>query len=242
MKRKYFVGTSGWSYKHWVGPFYSENIDSADFLSFYAETFDSVEVNNTFYKLPEKEVVESWRDRTPRNFLFAVKANRYITHMKNLKDAKKPVERLLQTVSLFKDKLGPILFQLPTRWHVNVQRLRAFLEVLPDDYMYVFEFRHKSWHQKRIYDLLIEANVALCIQDISGEFSPMIETADFVYIRFHGPEGKYKGRYQKNEIMEWSKRIKDWIKDDKTVYAFFNNDNQANAVYNAKELKSLLNI
>lgn len=240
MTGKCLIGTSGWSYGHWIGPFYPEDISADEMLPFYAENFVSVEINSTFYKLPDKEVVKSWRNQTPENFLFAVKANRYITHMKNLKDAEKPVERLIQTVVLLGDKLGPILFQFPTRWHVNLDRLKKFMRVLPEGYRYVFEMRHPSWYQKEVINVLRRANAALCIQDISGETSPLKDTADFMYIRFHGPEGKYQGRYQKNVIEKWGKQIKDWNKKDKTVYAYFNNDYQAHAIYNAKELKTLL--
>jgi uncharacterized protein YecE (DUF72 family) len=209
-------------------------------LPFYAETFDTVEINNTFYRLPNKDVVKNWRDASPDDFLFSVKANRYITHMKNLKEAEKPVERLTQTVALLGDKLGPILFQLPPQWHVNVDRLRSFVEVLPKRYRYVFEMRHNSWYQKKIFDTLRQANAALCIHDISGETSPAKDTSDFVYLRFHGPEGEYRGSYPTDVIEKWAKQIKAWNKRGKTVYGYFNNDYQAHAVHNAKTLRKLL--
>jgi uncharacterized protein YecE (DUF72 family) len=240
MAGKCFIGTSGWSYDHWIGPFYPVDVSGDAMLPFYAETFDTVEINNTFYRLPNKDVVKSWRDATPDDFLFSIKANRYITHMKNLKEAERPVERLTQTVALLGDKLGPILFQLPPQWHVNVDRLRSFVEVLPKRYRYVFEMRHNSWYQKKIFDTLRQANAALCIHDISGETSPTKDTSDFIYLRFHGPEGEYRGSYPTEVIETWAKQIKAWNKSGKTVYGYFNNDYQAHAVHNAKTLRKLL--
>jgi uncharacterized protein YecE (DUF72 family) len=240
MAGKCFIGTSGWSYEHWVGPFYPADISRDAMLPFYSENFGTVEINNTFYRLPRKDVVKSWRDETPDDFLFSVKANRYITHMKNLKDAKKPVERLMQIVALLEDKLGPILFQLPTRWHVNVDRLGTFVKALPKTYRYVFEMRHSSWYQKEVYSILRQVNAALCIQDISGGTSPVKDNADFVYVRFHGPEGKYGGSYPTDVIEKWAKEIRAWNKRGKTVHAYFNNDYRAHAVHNAKQLEKLL--
>lgn len=196
----FFIGTSGWAYDDWKGLFYPEDLSSDELLPFYAQNFGTVEINNTFYQLPEKEVVRAWRDKVPNDFLFAVKANRYITHMKNLKDAEKPVERLIDTVSLLEDKLGPILFQLPPRWHVDLKRLKNFTKTLPDGYTYVFEVRHPTWYQEEVYEILSQINAALCIQDISGEMSPIKDLADFIYVRFHGPEGTYQGRYPKGVI------------------------------------------
>ncbi len=231
------IGTSGWMYDHWKGPFYPEDMTSDEMLPFYTEVFDTVEVNNTFYQLPSKEKVRAWRDDSPEGFLFIIKANRYITHMKNLLDPEEPVNTLMERIEILGPKLGPILFQLPPQWNVNAERLASFLDVLPQGPRYAFEFRDKSWYREEIYDLLEEAEAAFCIHDHRDAPSPEKMTADFTYLRFHGPRGDYGGTYREEHLRQWADKVKSWEEAGRDVYAFFNNDMKGYAVENARQLR-----
>ncbi len=237
---KVHIGTSGWNYKHWLGPFYPEKMRVADMLRFYAEHFDTVEINATHYHLPSFKTLDSWRETVTDDFVFAVKASRYITHMKKLKAPRTSTKKFFVRVKRLEEKLGPILFQLPPRWHVNVERLERFLSALPTEYSYTFEFRDQSWNTKEVYDLLGKHKVALCFYHQTGYDSPMEITADFVYIRLHGTESKYGGSYPSTVLKEWAQRINRWRKDSKTVYFYFNNDPEGHAVKNAKTLQELV--
>lgn len=236
----HWIGTSGWMYDHWKGPFYPSDIETGAMLPTYAETFHTVEINNTFYQLPDAETVVSWCQRSPQDFLFAVKANRYITHMKNLLEPEDPVNNLLDRVSQLGDKLGPILFQLPPGWHVNEDRLASFIDVLPPSRRYAFEFRHPSWYAPEIYELLTSHNCAFCIHDHVDAPSPRETTADFIYLRFHGPDGQYGGRYTEDSLASWAAHIRTWQEEGRDVFAYFNNDAEGYAVENAKTLQARL--
>src|SRR5512146_1105960 len=206
---KVHIGTSGWHYKHWCGPFYAEKLPAAKMLEFYVRHFDTVELNNSFYKLPAVAAFRGWRDSTPPGFCFAVKASRFITHNKKLKDPENALQNFLPRAAELGPKLGPILFQLPPRWRVNVERLEEFLSVLPGRHHYVFELREPTWHSDRVYETLHRHNAALCIFHLAGFQSPVELTADFTYLRLHGPGGKYQGSYS-HELVEWAQRIRDW--------------------------------
>src|SRR5215211_6295706 len=190
-----YIGTSGWHYDHWKGPFYPSGLPEAALLEYYADRFGSAEINNSFYRLPEKKTLRRWREAVPEGFLFSVKASRYLTHMKKLKDPLEPLERLLDRVSVLETKLGPVLFQLPPRWRSNPERLQALLEILPENHRYAFEFRDPSWFDGEVYGLLAEHGAAFCVYDLDGRTSPKEVTADFAYVRLHGPDGPYRGRY-----------------------------------------------
>lgn len=234
------VGTSGWHYAHWRGPFYPEDAAPATYLRRYAETFRTVEVNHTFYELPEIADVERWRETVPEEFVFAVKASRYVTHMKKLEDPVEPVGRFLGRVEDLGPKLGPILFQCPPRWHRNADRLRAFLEVLPADHRYVFEFRDPSWWHPEVLSALEEAGIAFCLYDVAGEGPPRTVTADFLYVRFHGAARKYQGRYPRAALAGWAGAIHSWAAAGRDVYAYFNNDPEGHAVENAREFAEMV--
>lgn len=234
------IGTSGWNYKHWLGRFYAEKFPPNKMLGFYAQHFNTVELNNSFYHLPSVKSFETWRETTPDKFLFAVKGSRFITHMKKLKDPKPATEKFLAHAEKLDEKLGPILFQLPPRWRVNTERLSTFLEVLPREYRYAFEFREQSWFTDEVYRLLRDHNAALCIYHMTGYDSPHEITADFVYVRFHGTESTYGGSYSGKMLREWAARITKWQRQSKDVYAYFNNDPDASAILNAKTLQQLL--
>ena len=234
------IGTCGWHYPHWSGPFYPPDVDQRGFLRHYANQFRTVEINNTFYQLPDKETLLRWRETVPSDFLFAVKANRYITHMKKLKDSEEPLARMLEAVCVLGDKLGPILFQLPPRWHVNMKRLRSFLEVLPEQHRYAIEFRDRSWFDSWVYDLLREHEVAFCIHDLARQASPKVITSDVVYVRLHGPSGRYQGRYTQQMIARWAAAIWIWAREQRQIYCYFNNDVGGYATENALELQQTL--
>jgi len=239
MPCEFRIGTSGWHYGHWRGPFYPRDLPAARMLDFYARRFDSVEINNSFYRLPTAETFAAWRDAAPPGFLFAVKASRYLTHMKKLKEPEQGLERLLPRVEVLRKKLGPVLFQLPPFWDLNLDRLAAFLDALPRTHRYAFEFRHPAWHQAPVYELLARHNAAYCIYELAGFRSPVQVTAGFAYVRLHGPEGKYAGRYSPAALRFWARHIEEWRQRLKAVYVYFDNDQAGYAAPNAAELKAM---
>lgn len=240
MKGKIHIGTSGWHYPHWKKLFYPDDIGKDEWLHYYAGKLRCVEINNTFYKLPVVETLRSWSAHTPSGFIFAVKAWRVITHRKKLKGCRDAVDTFFELAATLKDKLGPVLFQLPPHWHCNTQRLREFLGLLPEDYRYTFEFRDPDWHNDEIYSLLTEHNAAFCIFELGDVRSPEVCTADFIYIRLHGPQGPYAGSYSARTLRRWAEKLTGWQAQGKDVYIFFDNDEAAYAVKNALLLDKLL--
>ncbi|MFW5837753.1 MAG: DUF72 domain-containing protein [Desulfovibrionaceae bacterium] len=234
------VGCSGYSYPHWKGPFYPEDLPDSRQLEFYAERFATLEVNNTFYNLPSEKTIEEWRSRTPEGFVFAVKASRYATHMKKLKEPEATLENFLPVVRGLGDKLGPVLFQLPPRWRFNAGRLASFLQVLPADLRCVFEFRDESWINDESLALLREHGAAFCIYELAGYASPREATADFVYVRLHGPGDAYQGRYEAQALSGWAGAASAWSRQGKDVFVYFDNDQDGFAALNAGELRDML--
>jgi uncharacterized protein YecE (DUF72 family) len=239
-KGKVYIGTSGWHYKHWVGPFYPEKTKPKEFMKFYLQYFKTVELNNPFYHLPSKETFIQWRKQTPKDFLFSVKASRYITHNKKLKDAGESLDFFLKNVTGLKEKLGPILFQLPPSWKFNEERFEKFLKILSKTYRFTFEFRNHTWYNDRAIELLKKYKVAFCIYELAGHISPLEVTANFVYIRLHGPGGKYQGSYDNKTLKKWAERINSWSKDGKDIYCYFDNDQAGYAAFNAEKLLQLI--
>jgi len=236
-----FIGTSGWSYKHWRGPFYPSGMTKGiEQLRFYAERFDTVEVNGTFYRLIEVETFRRWREETPPGFVFACKGSRYLTHMKRLKDAEQGIGRFFERVEALADKLGPVVFQLPGRFKPDRERLTGFLTALPKGHRYAFEFRDPRWFEPEILEALARQKVALCLYEFAGQDAPLEVTADFVYIRLHGPDGPYQGSYGDAALETWAQRIRAWAKQGLDVYCYFDNDDRAFAPKNALRLKELL--
>lgn len=235
------IGTSGWHYQHWRGPFYPEGCSAAKMLDHYVRQFDTVEINNSFYKLPNPETFSCWRQQTPKDFCFAVKASRFITHNKKLKDPENALQNFLPRAELLGEKLGPVLFQLPPKWNVNVERLDSFLSTLPHgkNRRYAFEFRNPTWLVPEVYDVLRRHNAAFCIFDLAGFETPLKITADWTYIRLHGPGGKYQGSYSASQLREWAARITAWTRKLRAIYLYFDNDQAAYAAQNALELKRL---
>jgi uncharacterized protein YecE (DUF72 family) len=235
------IGTSGFHYKHWKGPFYPQKTPASAMLNFYTQHFDTVELNNSFYRLPPVSAFDCWRDVTPESFVFAVKASRFITHNKKLKDPENAVDNLLTRAARLGHKLGPVLFQLPPKWRVNPERLRNLLEILPRDVRYAFEFRELSWMNSQVFRILREFNAAFCIYELAGYHSPLSTTADFAYVRLHGPEsGKYQGSYSEERLSQWARQIESWAKELKAIYVYFDNDQVGYAAANALRLREMV--
>ncbi len=239
MATVHHIGTSGWHYPHWRGRFYPPELPAREWLRFYARHFDTVELNNSFYRLPTPEAVRGWTRATPADFRFAIKGSRYITHMKKLADPKRSAAAFLDIARAFRRKRGPLLFQLPPHWRCNPERLAQFLKALPKSMECAFELRDPSWHEPEIYRLLRRHNAAFCLYELAGFATPVELTADFSYVRLHGPAYAYGGCYRAKELRDWAKRIRSWRRL-KRVYVYFDNDEAAYAVRNALELKALL--
>jgi|SRR5690606_39004460 len=242
MERKIHVGTSGWHYKHWVGTFYPEGIPAGDQLGHYLRDFAAVEINNSFYRVPQAKTFEEWNRAVPEAFIFAVKANRFFTHLKKLKVEKADVENFIDKVDRLGKKAGPILFQLPPNWKINVERLEEFLCKLPSHHRYTFEFRNSTWYQDDVYECLGRFNAAFCIYELAGHHSPLWVTADFVYTRLHGPGDKYQGSYSNEQLQEWASQCLQWQQTGKEVYVFFDNDEKGYAAHNARQLSKVLHL
>ena len=238
MTARIHIGTSGWHYPHWKDRFYPPDLPASQHLAYYAKHFDIVELNNTFYRLPSESAVLGWKKGSPAHFSFAVKGSRFLTHMKKLKDAEAGVERFFSRVDLLGSKFGPVLFQLPPHWTSDEDRLRSFLEILPRSHRYAFEFRDPSWNNPGILKLLERFRAAYCIFDLAGFQSPLALTADFTYLRLHGPGGRYQGSYDDSKLQTWAERLAGW--DLRAAYVFFDNDQAAYAVENALRLRSLV--
>jgi uncharacterized protein YecE (DUF72 family) len=234
------IGTSGWHYKHWCGPYYAEKLPASKMLACYYKDFDTVEINNSFYKLPNESTFAKWREDTPKNFCFAVKASRFITHMKKLKDPENALDNFIPRAEALKEKLGPILFQLPPHWPKNLQRLEEFLEALPRKHLYTFEFREPTWISEEVYDVLKKHNAAFCMYELNRFQTPDVLTTDWAYIRLHGPGGKYQGSYSSEQLGEWARKIAEWSSHLRAIYVYFDNDQAGYAVHNALELKRLV--
>lgn len=236
MSTEYIVGTSGWHYDHWRDRFYPMNLPKSRWLAFYAQHFRSVEVNNSFYRLPSEKAFSNWHDGTPAGFIFAVKASRIITHYRKLRNVEEPLTTFLGRARALKEKLGPILYQLPPSLARDDSLLEGFLSLLPKGVRHVVEFRHQSWYQTPVFRILRRHGVGYCIVSTPDFESPFVVTAPFAYIRFHGSTALYAGSYSHEEIDRWANRIHDGTHGAREVFAFFNNDAEANAVYNAQEL------
>ena len=234
------IGTSGWHYKHWLGNFYPRKFPASRMLAYYLEQFDTVEINNSFYMLPKVETLRCWREATPQNFEFAIKASRFITHNKKLKEPENALQNFLPRAEVLDETLGPILFQLPPKWRINLDRLAEFLDALPKYHRYTFEFREPSWLTAQVYDLLRRHNAAFCIYELGGFHSPIEITADWTYVRLHGPGDKYQGKYSPKALRCWADRIVQWNKQLKSIYVYFDNDQAGYAAANALELKKMV--
>lgn len=248
---KLYIGTSGWVYPHWEGIFYPEDLLSKDKLKYFSQHFKTAEINYSFYHLPRPSTYQNWYNQTPEDFLFAVKASRFITHIKRLKGVKTAWKTFLENTLHLKEKLGPILFQFPPSFKAteeNIKRLENFLKATRKrtlktmvlNVRFAFEFRHKSWCDEKIYKLLKKYNSAWVIADSPRYPLADVVTADFVYIRMHGSKVMFSSNYTKKELQDLAKKIKKWLKQGLDVYVYFNNDAMGYAVENAKSLRKMI--
>ena len=251
-KRKLYIGTSGWAYNHWIGIFYPKELPSKDRLKYFSSYFNTAEINYSFYHLPTESTYKKWYQETPKDFVFSVKASRFITHIKRLKGVKIAWKKFLQNALHLKEKLGPILFQFPPSFKAtneNIKRVEEFLEnsqrirekkfAKDSRVKLAFEFRHPSWCSQEIYKLLEKYNAAWVIADSKSYPKEEICTSDFVYIRMHGPGELFASKYSDSQIKKLSNLIKKYLKNNKEVYVYFNNDFYGYAIENAKTLKRL---
>jgi uncharacterized protein YecE (DUF72 family) len=235
------IGTSGWHYGSWRGPFFPKNLPIKNQLQYYASQFETTELNGVFYRTPTEETVKNWRKQTGENFVFAWKASKFITHWKRLSEKSvNSLELLESRLSLLGSKAGPVLFQLPPNFEADADRLRAFFKLLSKRRRYSFEFRHPSWYRAQIFRLLSNQNISLCLSDHHDAPAPWRRTADFVYIRGHGPQGRYKNHYPAETLSRWARHIKSWKRQGCDVFVYFDNDQKSAAPADALELKSLL--
>lgn len=240
MSFNYCIGTSGWHYDHWRCLFYPEKLAKANWLKFYAAHFPTVELNNSFYRLPSENAFTTWYESSPAGFTFAVKVSRFITHIKRLKNVEEELDKFITRARILKEKMGPLLYQLPPNMHRNTEVLERFLANLPQEMRHVIEFRHQSWLEAEVFDILHKYNTGFCVFDMPSITCPLMATADFAYIRFHGSTGLYFSCYSEEELVGWAKRLADLAADLKVVYIYFNNDAQAFAIKNAIALGEYL--
>jgi uncharacterized protein YecE (DUF72 family) len=237
MRASVRIGTSGWEYRHWAGDFYPKGLPRDRWLERYADEFDTVELNNPFYRLPSAAVFEAWGGRVPADFRFAVKASRYLTHLKRLREPEEPLERFWSRACRLGDRLGPVLYQLPPRWKPNRRRLAEFLTALPEEAQAI-EFRDRRWYGPMTCALLADAGVALCLHDMAGSATRPAAVGPFVYVRFHGSGERYGGRYPSQRLSAWARRMVDWAADGLPVWAYFNNDIGGQAFRDADRLRT----
>ncbi|HEX6859764.1 MAG TPA: DUF72 domain-containing protein [Caulobacteraceae bacterium] len=234
------IGCSGWAYKDWKGPFYPPGTKDADRLAAYATRFDTAEINASFYRLPSEVCVAAWARNAPEGFLFAWKVSRFITHNKKLKDCEDSVDLVFGRMAPLGDKLGPALVQLPPQLRRNDERLETFFRWLPPGRRVAVEFRHDSWYDEAVFQILRRHNAAFVISDHHSAPAPSVVTADWVYWRGHGPGGRYFGNYPDEQLCKLAARIGLWRTDGLDVFAYFDNDIKAAAPFDALRLKELL--
>jgi uncharacterized protein YecE (DUF72 family) len=234
-----YIGCSGFNYDNWKGKFYPEDIAKKKWLEYYAQYFDTVEINASFYHLPKEKTLDNWYERTPGNFRFTLKGSRFITHQKKLNDVTEPVNNFYRLASRLKGKLGCILWQLPGNQHVDLEKLKTFCQLLSRDFKNVLEFRHNSWFDEKVYQILQDNSVTLCIVSAPNNLETVFKkTNDLVYVRFHGRQEWYKYLYSEEEMKDWADELKSL--NARQIYGYFNNDVGAHAPENARQLARLL--
>lgn len=235
-----YIGTSGWSYKSWDKAFYPKEVPKSRQFEYYATQFPTVEINNTFYRLPTLNAVCGWRDKAPPGFVYAVKGSRFITHMKKLTNLDGAVAKYFERIKPLKKRAGVVLWQLPPFLGKDRERLERFLKILPKGYRYAVEFRHPSWMEEGIFSILRKYRAAHASVSSKGMPMDLTVTADLVYIRFHGLEGGAAHDYSRKELERWAEHIRKHSEEGKTVYAYFNNDINVRAPENAKMLMEMV--
>jgi uncharacterized protein YecE (DUF72 family) len=257
MSARCYIGTSGWVYTHWRDVFYPSDLPQSRWYHHYASFFDTVEINYSFYRLPSEKTFDRWQRQAPEKFIYALKANRFLTHVKRLKDVAEPLERFLSRVRRLGGKLGPILWQLPPRWNADPARLENFAALLTadcsteqsvpgsiqgsqPDLIHVFEFRDPAWFVQSVKEILERFGLNFCIFDMPGLPCPSWITGDIVYLRFHGVGQIYVGQYGWEGLRPWADRIRQWLAEERPVYAYFNHAACGHAVADAQMLRELL--
>ena len=234
------VGCSGWVYKHWRGIFYPEGLAQKRWFQHYAEEFDTVEINASFYRLPLATTFEGWREKAPPGFRYAVKVNRFITHMKKLLDCEEAVDGFIELARPLGNALGPLLYQLPPSLHKNLERLDTFLARLPKDIEQVVEFRHRSWYDEDVLAHLDHHGIGFVCHDLRGLLSPRWASGRTAYVRFHGTSGRYHGRYSDEALLGWTDWLIDQARQGRSCWCYFNNDIHGHAIDDARTLKSMV--
>lgn len=234
------IGCSGWIYRHWRELFYPASLAQHRWFAYYADTFETVELNTSFYHLPKPETFTKWQDQAPAAFRYAVKAPRFITHMKKLKDCEEPVAEFLARARNLGESLGPVLYQLPPRWGFNRDRMEAFIALLPTDLVHVFEFREMSWVTEEVLALLDERGLSFCAHDMPALATPRWAAGPIAYLRFHGGQGKYWGRYPEEALLSWADWIVEQARGSRDVWCYFNNDIGGAAIHDALTLRAMV--
>ncbi len=237
---KFYIGTSGWHYEDWRDKFYPGTMPKVKWLEYYSGKFQSVELNNTFYRRPSEAAVENWCKSCPPGFIFSVKANRFITHIKRLKNCEEALKNFILKVSILKEKLGPLLYQLPPSIKRNDDLLVSFLSGLPAGYKHVIEFRHESWLTEDVFNIMRKHNTGLCVFDLPAFTCPLLYTSDYMYIRFHGSDSLYSGKYSEKVLSDWAAGIAAIAEKLNYVYIYFNNDVSGFALDNAATIRDYL--
>jgi uncharacterized protein YecE (DUF72 family) len=234
------IGCSGWNYRHWRELFYPKGLPQRRWFEYYAGHFDTVEINNSFYRLPKAETFEKWRAQAPPGFCYAVKANRFLTQAKKLKDCAEPLQRMMTPFRALGDRLGVILYQLPPHFRVNLERLGDFLELVPKDVTNVFEFRDPSWYADETFALLEKHGASFCVHDMKGSETERIAVGPAAYVRLHGAGGKYWGRYSDDALLSWTDWLVAQARSGRRIWCYFNNDIHAHAIHDAQTLKAMV--
>ena len=234
------VGCSGWVYRHWKDGFYPAGLPQKRWFERYASEFDTVEINASFYRLPLASTFDKWREQAPPGFRYAVKVNRFITHMKKLLECERAVDDFIALARPLGTTLGPLLYQLPPSLHKNLERLDAFLARLPRDLEQVVEFRHRSWYDEEVLALLDRHGVGFVTHDLVGLKSPRWASGHTAYVRFHGTGGKYRGRYSDDQMRDWAQWLLEQQAQGRSAWAYFNNDIGGDAIEDARNLKRMV--
>ncbi len=234
------VGTSGWSYDHWRGDFYPDDLTRGKELEHYATVFNTVELNSSFYHLPKPQTAQGWHERTPPGFVFAVKGSRYISHRLKLTEADEAMKRFTDSIKPLAEKTGPILWQLPPGFACDQQRLASFLELKPPDQRWAWEFRHESWFGPEVYELLEGYNCALVWADAPNYPLETVITADFTYARLHGHEKLYASNYSDEQLKDWAEKLVTAGGEERDIFVYFDNDAAGHAPRNALTLREML--
>ena len=235
------IGTSGWHYDSWRGPFFPTGMPVKNQLQYYASQFRTAELNGVFYRTPTPKAVKSWKEQTGKDLAFTWKASKFITHWKRLSDRSRNSLALIeQRLKILGKKAGPVLFQLPPQFKANPERLASFLKLVPERWRIAFEFRDESWYGDEIFALLKKHNASLCLSDHRDAPAPWRVTANFVYVRGHGPGGHYRGHYSEKTLRDWARHCRRWQRRGRDVYVYFDNDQKSAAPFDAAKLERML--